>query len=437
MRSLQRSVAVFAAVIGTSAKKVAEIDAMKHDINQLYQHNFDSVIGTSLPLTVSSVLYFKGSSSADATFIDTHYNGVAERTKKMLKVAAVDCDDAPKMCERVGVKETPHVHIYPQSPRPHFRYEGKMETESILNQLYKLVPGDKVNMFKSLDEFNGWKKRNPIKPKIVLFSDKKKPPTILKGLSTDSVFARTVEFAYVNTALEEGDAIAADTGAKKKKQPAIMQISKGKNIFYKEEDKAYGKLYDWINLTSESGMGDTVKGVGGSAEVGAEEIEYEKVRELHAKSQRELCTGQKNICAIYLSNGPLPEKDIDMITKFESKFEAKNDRGVKYNWMWLDVSVEEKFKTVIEEQEVKQAEREDRDVEQFAYPTMIFVKPPKKKREEKLLTYLRLPGEGVQESTVADVVERIAGGATYIRTDLPTFTVRSKVAPKKKGKEEL
>lgn len=434
MRAFQRTAVCFAVFAGCSeGKKVAEIDAMKHDIQQLYQHNFDSVIGTSLPLTVSSVLYFKGSNSQDADFINTHYNEVAKKSKKMLKIAAVDCEDAPKMCDRVGVKETPHLRIYPQTPRPHFQYEGKMDSQSVLNLLYKLIPTDKVTIFTSVDEFNEWKKRDPTKPKMVLFSSKKKVPPILAGLATDSVFARTVKFGYVGP---DGDAVAEATGAKKKEQPAIMQISKGKNLWYKEKDKSYMALHEWINLNSESGMGDTVKGVDGTSEMGAEEPEFEKVREMHAKSQHELCFKQKNMCAIYLSNGPLPDKDADMIVGFENKFASNNERGVKYSWMWTDVSVEAEFKKIVEEQEKAQASREDRDVEPFKYPTMIFVKPPKKKREEKMLSYIRLGSEdAVSETSVGKIVERIAGGATYTRSDLPKFAVRSKAAPKKK--EEL
>ena len=72
------------------------------------------------------------------------------------------------------------------------------------------------------------KKKNPSKSKVVLFSDKKKPPTVFKGLSTDTVFQRTVEFAFVGPdATEVSDA----AGAGKKKLPAVAIISKGKAVW--------------------------------------------------------------------------------------------------------------------------------------------------------------------------------------------------------------
>ncbi|CAD7966931.1 unnamed protein product [Amoebophrya sp. A120] len=430
MRRTLLSLGVLAAPV-LAKKKHAEIDAMKHDIQEVYARNFDAVIGTSLPLTVSSVLYFKSSNKGDAAFLEK-YNEVAKKTKKMLKIAAMDCDEAAKHCERVGVKETPHLQLYPVTPRPHFKYEGEMEAEAILKQLYKLIPGDKVTPLTTAEEFGTFKRKNPTKPKIVLFSDKKKAPTILKGLSTDSVFTRTVEFGFVFAT--EADAVMNEAGAKKKKLPAVMLIAKGKQQWYKEKDLSFSALHEWINVNSESGMGDTVKGVDGASEVEAEEVEYEKVRELHSKSAQELCYKQTNVCAIFLQEGPkLDDKVADMINSFESKFAPKNDRGVKYNWMWMDITQEPEFKKTLDEQEKKVAKKEDRDEEPFQYPTMIFVKPPKKKREEKLLTYIRLTSDAkVNSDSVSGMVERIASGATYTRADLPKFAVRAKKAAGKK-----
>lgn len=53
---------------------------------------------------------------------------------------------------------------------------------------------------------------------------------------------------------------------------------------------------------------------------------------------------------------------------------------------------------------------------------MVFVKPPKKKREEKLLSYVKLNnGDAIDEKTVGAAIEKISAGATYARVDLPKF----------------
>lgn len=430
----RRTATLLAAATGVLGKKT-EIDAMRHDVSQVYEHNFNNVISATQPLTVSAVLYFRSNNPKHAELIDGAYNEVAKKTKKMLKVTAYDCDlpAGKKHCDRVGVSGSePHLQIYPKSPRPAFKYEGEMTEDAILKLLYKLIPSENVVMINDVKTFEEFKKKNPTKTKVILFSpDKKKPPTMWKGLSTDSVFTRTVEFGFVG---QEGQAVvdAAKPGKKK-----IMMVSKGQKSWYKEKDTSFIALHEWINVNSESGMGDTVRGADGQHEENEAEVgEIEKVRELHAKSQHELCFKQKNICAIYLSDGKLDDKVADMINEFESEFAPKGDRGAKYSWMWLDVSVEKDFRKIIEEQEKKQAAKEDRDVEAYEYPTMLFVKPPKKKREEKMLTYIRMePGTKVNKSSVTNIVEKIGSGATYTRSDLPKFTVRS--AAKKGKKEEL
>ena len=40
-----------------------------------------------------------------------------------------------------------------------------------------------------------------------------------------------------------------------------------------------------------------------------------------------------------------------MIEKLEKKFEPKNERAIKYSWMWLDVDTESDFaKTFVEDE---------------------------------------------------------------------------------------
>lgn len=439
-RGRQVAVLAAAAIQGADAGRGVEIDAMRHDIMQIYSKNFDSVISATQPLTVSAVLYFKSGESSHAELIDGVYNEVAKKTKKMLKIAALDCDtpNHKKQCDRAGVTgSAPHLQIYPQNPRPAFKYEGDMTEDAILKLLYKLIPSDGVTNLKTADAYSAFKNKSATKPKLILFSAKaKKSPPMWKGLATDSVFQRTVEFGFVGP---EDTAVVEAANAGKKKLPAVLMIKAGKSTWFKEKELSFEKLHEWINLSSESGMGDTVRGVDGQHDAGnVEEAEYEKVREIHAKSQHELCFKQKNVCGIYLSEGKPDDKTADMINDFESKFAPKSDRGVRYSWMWLDVSVEKEFKEIIEAQEKKQAEREDRDVEPFQYPTMIFVKPPKKKREEKMLSYIRLEATSkVNSDSVGAVVERIAGGATYTRADVPKFAVRSAPKKDKKKKEEL
>merc|ERR1719453_2626014 len=129
-----------------------------------------------------------------------------------------------------------------------------------------------------------------------------------------------------------------ESGAGKKKLPAVVLIMPKKKEWFKPKDKEAGMsfqaLHEWINLYSESGMGDTVKGGEAAQDMEMEDVEYERLREFKDRSSKELCFSQKNVCGMLLSEGKPAEKDIDMVLSFEEKFASKNDRAVKFNWMW-------------------------------------------------------------------------------------------------------
>lgn len=439
-----RRVSAAASILGfASAEDVCKIDSMTHNIQPVTAVNYEKVVQPALSLTVTPIWYYKGSSQADAAFLPI-YDKVATLFKKKLRILAMNCEipGNKKHCERAGVTETPFIKILPKSPQPAFVYEGAKTEEALTKILTKLM-GDKINVISKKEDFVSWKSKNPTKQKVVLFSNSKKSPPMLKALSTDTVFARTVEVAFVGDVAGAGKEIAEAAGKNALKAPMFMMISKAKTMWYgnkKEHDlKDYLGIHEWININSESGMGDKVKDVSGEETI-EEEVEIERVRELHGKNAQEMCFKQKNICAIYLQQGPGPlnDKTIEMITGFESAFEPKSDRGVRFSWMWADTTLQNDLVKVLEAQEAKQAEREGRDVEKFEYPTMVMVKPPRKKREEKFLSYVRLgEGQKVTKESVKAMVEKVSGGATYSKADVPKFIVRpaAKKAPKKK--EEL
>lgn len=434
------TIAASAAAVAASAASV-EI-TMNHDIQGVLAPKFDTVMGASKFSTVSVVWYYKGSNSEDAAFLNT-YNELATSHKKMVKFLAMDCENGvnAKHCERTGVTSTPHIRFYPAMPQPSFEYTGTKTVEKISKKVAKLM-GSKVSKFEKVEDFSSWKSKNPTKTKVVLFSPKAGPFQKFKGLSTDSVFERTTEFGFVGEVGTGGvgDAIADAAGKNAKKAPVIMMISKGKTTWYgtKKTQKLddFLAMHDWINMNSESGMGDSVKDATGQ-EAPEVEVEVERVRELHQKSANDLCFKQKNICAVYLQNSPdLSEETAGKIENLEKAFETSNDRGLKISWMWANSELQKELMQVMEAQEAKLAEREGREVEKFDLPTLVMVKPPRKKREEKFLSYVRMAeGKEVNKENVKLLVEKVAGGATYARADVPKWA--PKPAAPKKTKTEL
>lgn len=433
------------------------INAMKHDIQQVHALNFDTVLDTVKHLTVASVWYFKSSNKADREFLDT-YNSLASQNKKMLKILAFDCDANAanqKHCARVGVESYPHVRLYPQFPQPNFEFTGEKSLKRMQKTLNKLM-GSKVTSYPSdsatkLEDFKKAKNANPSKQKVYLFTSKKDVPVMLKGLSTDTVFARTGEYYFIPEADGANKDLAEAAGAlKQKKLPVIMKITKGKTTWYgakKDQPLDYLSIHEWINADSESGMGDKVKDNVSGVEEEAPEQEMERVKEVHSKTINDLCLRQKNICAIYLQDGKaLAEKDIDKISGWESHFDnmanqasTQGRNAARFSWMWADVSLQKSLKEVLVKQEAQEADRQGRDPEDWTFPTIIMVKPPKRKRDEKMFSYLRLSGDATTEN-VKEMVEKVVSGSTWSKGDLPKWVVREKepvVKKEKAGKQEL
>merc|ERR1712190_6976 len=142
---------------------------------------------------------------------------------------------------------------------------------------------------------------------------------------------------------------------KVKKFPTII-VQRGAKAEIKEEYKGEMKftaLKDWVNLHSESGMGDKVASAGGvKEEVSIEEAKpwlVQEVPELTAKSQGDICFNGEGLCVIYLKDGEVSAAETDMLTGLSKKFTSQlSDRGAKMKWMWMNVAIETEYKALFE-----------------------------------------------------------------------------------------
>merc|ERR1719442_58349 len=113
-------------------------------------------------------------------------------------------------------------------------------------------------------------------------------------------------------------------------------------------------LKDWVNLHSESGMGDKVNaaGAGGKEEESIEEAKpwlVQEVPELTAKSHQDICFKGDGLGVIYLKDGEATQAEIDMLTGLSKKFTSQlSDRGAKMKWMWMNLAIETEYKTLFE-----------------------------------------------------------------------------------------
>jgi len=334
-----------------AAHGAVKIEAMKHDIQQITDKNFDGVISKFRESAVSSLWFFKDDNKADQGFLD-EYNKVAAELKGMAKICAISCTDHPVFCEKQGVKETPTVMIYPTNPMPAFKYEGKLESKAISGKVAKLFPDYSIKVTK--DNVDEYLTSDPTKPKVMLFSSKKTVPMMWKALSSETVLRRTMKFGFIT----EDDKELVERFKVKKFPTVLMQ--RGSKADIKETykgDISFWALKDWINLHSESGMGDKIHG-GGKAQEGAtiEEAKpwlVQEVPELTLKSHQDICFRGEGLCVIYLKNDVATPGEIEMLTGLSKKFTSQiSDRGAKMKWMWMNLAIETEYKALFQPEQL-------------------------------------------------------------------------------------
>merc|ERR1719343_645976 len=262
----------------------------------------------------------------------------------MIKIAAMSCTEFDSFCQKQNVEQTPSVMVYPTNPIPAFKYEGKLEAKAISAKVTRFITDMSTKL--TQENVDAFVTTDATKPKVILFSNKKTVPTIWKALSSETVFKRTVKFGFVTE--EDADLVAR---FKVKKFPAVL-MQRGAKAEIKEEYKGEMKflaLKDWVNLHSESGMGDKVQGAGGGKE--EESIEEAKpwlvqdIPELTAKSHKDVCFKGEGLCVIYLKDGELTLAETDMLKGLEKKFTSQlSDRGAKLRYMWMNLAIESAYK---------------------------------------------------------------------------------------------
>mmetsp|Transcript_40217 Transcript_40217/g.90223 ORF Transcript_40217/g.90223 Transcript_40217/m.90223 type:complete len:426 (-) Transcript_40217:134-1411(-) len=342
-----------ALAVATRVGQAFKIEAMEHDIQQVTATNFDGVIGKFRDSAVSALWFFHTDSAADKKFLDP-YNQIAKDLKGMAKVCAISCTDWPAFCEKNNVKETPAVMLYPTNPIPAFLYDGKFETKAISGKISKLIPDFSTKLTKeNVDQFLT---TEPTKPKVILFSKQKTPATLFKALSSETVFKRTVKFGFAAESEEE-----VVSKFKIKKFPSIL-MQRGAKAEIKETysgEMAFTQIKDWVNLHSESGMGDKISSAGGKEEVSVEEAKpwlVQEVPELTLKSHQDICFKGEGLCVIYLKDGEISAKETDMLTALSKKFTSQlSDRGAKMKWMWMNLALETKYKALFEPEQLPSA----------------------------------------------------------------------------------
>jgi hypothetical protein len=417
---------MFAALVLTLTARYAcafTIEAMQHDIQPITEKNFDGVIGKFRADSIAAIWYYNDDNKEDEKFLN-EYNNVAKELKGMAKVTAMNCKTNKKFCDKNEVKSTPVIQMYPVFPAPAYLYNGKMEKAAIAGKISKMIPDLSTKL--TMENVDSWLSSDANKPKMIIFSNKKNPPTILKALSSDTVFKRAAKFGFVT----EEDADVCKKFKVTKFPAAILQRRAGQEVKKETYSGAMNflDLQKWINPYVESGMGDKVaSSKGGQEEASIEDDQpwlTQEIPELTGKSSNAICFKGDGLCAIYLLDGAASQGNIDMLSGLSKKFTSQvSGRGTKIKFMWLNLAIETAFKELFEPEQL---------------PSAIIFNPHKRLRFTKMSHGEDGSTKG-DEKAFSDLIEKVIGGDARFTNvkgqKLPAWALRE--APKKEGKKEL
>jgi hypothetical protein len=101
----------------------------------------------------------------------------------MFRFGAVDCDGNSSICVKEKVSEFPVFRIYPPHPIPHVDVlvDENFSIEKLKKTANRFVNNKTIEITNT--NIDAFLDDNPMKPKVLLFTDKKGIPVVYKALS--------------------------------------------------------------------------------------------------------------------------------------------------------------------------------------------------------------------------------------------------------------
>lgn len=221
----------------------------------------------------------------------------------MFRITAIDCEEFASVCAKEQVNKFPLFRIYPAFPAPTQDYEEEqIDFAKLKTQAARFVGSRVIEV--TQNNYDTFINDNPGKPKVILFSDKKGIPLILKALS--SHFDKTLIFGLIR------DSEQGLVGKYKVKQfPSVFLIKEkdGKPQKYEGTDFSYQAIFDFINIYSETFVfrGDQEEVATSAA---SKPWLNERVPQLTSDSIDDICLKKESaLCVIYIAKDAQTAKD--------------------------------------------------------------------------------------------------------------------------------
>ena len=263
------------------------------------------------------------------------YEEFANENKGIFRIFYINCEKETKLCDTLKPHKMPVIRIYPPLPIPFVEMQpGEiLESKKLLEQAAAYLPKPDIETL-SPATITAFLESKPNKPKVLLFSEHKSPPFILKGIAHS--FYDTMHVGFIPKSEE-----ALVKRFKVTTFPSLILVRRKneKPMFYKGEMK-FNNIYDFLNPYSEKFISKDTK-----AQHKEEEQKLlkpwlkEEFPELTKVSAGDICFNTGKFCVIYLDKKEPTEDVKALLKKLKDKYATDN----KFAYMWLNVPLEKTF----------------------------------------------------------------------------------------------
>lgn len=126
-------------------------------------------------------VFFYKAADRDFETIKEMLKTLGEKSYGIFKIAAVNCRSDEEICEEFSVRQTPLIVYFPESSEDHEVYRGVKKWEDVFNYGAKRMQSFVRVVNK--DNYGDFVNDNPTQHKVVLFTQRKSTPPLLKALS--------------------------------------------------------------------------------------------------------------------------------------------------------------------------------------------------------------------------------------------------------------
>ncbi|KAH8581795.1 PDI like thioredoxin domain containing [Cryptosporidium sp. chipmunk genotype I] len=413
------------------------LDPLQHDIQILTAPNFESLLSKYRKSGATSVFFYNGDDKASVNELLGWYNDAARELKGMAKVAAINCKEFKQFCSKIG--SIGKIVIYPVLPIPKFEFNGEKTLRGLKSQLLRFIPRDNVSLIgvpnqesPKVIKIEDFLTKHISVPKVLVFSEKEIPPTIIHSLANE--FNKKLLFGFIPNCKKNDVSIGITKKFQISSFPTIMvyKTASKPHEFYRGEIK-FLPLFEFLNVYAETfvmggGFSDSE-----SQDSGSKPWLLQRIPELTGPSYNDVCGKYKNLCFIYLKKGEISLEELSMLEELQDLFTPNiAGRGISFKWMWMDASIEDEFMKLFND-----------DGNKITLPSAVVLGTNKRLKFAVLPRNIEGDLQSANKETIKDFLDKVIGGDarfTNIKGQrLPKFVDRTQKTNKKseKSRDEL